>query len=87
VIDGIGRYGVALSVTDDLEVHAAAVERLGYSAIWVAGGQLSTLEPLLRILRATTGVAAELGLPANAVYLARARVLAHLRAELAGLLD
>lgn len=57
MIDGLGRYGVALSVTDDLEEHARAVERWGYSAVWVAGGQLSTLEPLLRILRATTRIA------------------------------
>jgi probable F420-dependent oxidoreductase len=57
MIDGLGRYGVALSVDDDLEVHAKSVEELGYSAIWVAGGQLATLEPLLRILRATSRVA------------------------------
>ena len=57
MIDGLGPYGVALSVTDDLEAHAEAVEGLGYSAIWVAGGQLATLDPLLRILRATTRVA------------------------------
>jgi probable F420-dependent oxidoreductase len=57
MIDRLGRYGVSLTVTDDLEAHAAAVERLGYSAIWVAGGQLATLDPLLRILRATTRVA------------------------------
>lgn len=37
--------------------------------------------------RPAAAVAAELGLTANAVYLARARVLARLRAELAGLLD
>jgi probable F420-dependent oxidoreductase len=57
MIDGLGRFGVALSVTDDLEAHAAAAEQLGYSAIWVAGGQLATLDPLLRILRATTRIA------------------------------
>lgn len=57
MIDALGRYGVSLSVGDDLEAHADAVERLGYTAIWVAGGQLQTLEPLLRILRATTRVA------------------------------
>ena len=57
MIDRLGRYGVSLTVTDDLEAHAATVERLGYSAIWVAGGQLATLDPLLRILRATTRVA------------------------------
>jgi probable F420-dependent oxidoreductase len=57
MIDGLGRYGVALSVTDELEEHARAVERWGYSAVWVAGGQLTTLDPLLRILRATSRVA------------------------------
>lgn len=57
MIDSLGRYGVSLTVTDDLEARAAAVERLGYSAIWVAGGQLASLDPLLRILRATTRVA------------------------------
>jgi probable F420-dependent oxidoreductase len=57
MIDGLGRYGAALSVTDDLEEHARAVERWGYSAIWVAGGQLASLDPLLRILRATSRVA------------------------------
>jgi probable F420-dependent oxidoreductase len=57
MIDGLGRYGVALTVSDDLEEHARTVERWGYSAIWVAGGQLGTLDPLLRILRATTRVA------------------------------
>jgi probable F420-dependent oxidoreductase len=57
MIDGLGRYGVSLTVTDDLEEHARAVEGWGYSAIWVAGGQLATLDPLLRILRATTRVA------------------------------
>jgi probable F420-dependent oxidoreductase len=57
MIDGLGRYGVALTVTDDLEEHARAVEGWGYSAIWVAGGQLASLDPLLRILRTTTRVA------------------------------
>jgi probable F420-dependent oxidoreductase len=57
VIDGLGRHGVSLAVTDDLEEHARTVERWGYSAIWVAGGQLATLDPLLRILRATSRVA------------------------------
>jgi probable F420-dependent oxidoreductase len=57
MIDGLGRHGAALNVTDELEEHARAVERWGYSAIWVAGGQLGTLDPLLRILRATSRVA------------------------------
>ncbi|GAA3098116.1 LLM class F420-dependent oxidoreductase [Pseudonocardia yunnanensis] len=57
MIEGLDRYGVSLSVTDDLGAKAVAAERLGYSAIWVAGGQLATLDPLLEILRATTRVA------------------------------
>jgi len=57
MINGLGRYGISFSVTDDLEAHAGAAERLGYSAIWVSGGQLAMLDPLLRILRATTRVA------------------------------
>jgi probable F420-dependent oxidoreductase len=57
VIEGLGHYGVALSVADDLENRAVIAEKLGYSAIWVAGGELTTLDPLLRILRATSRVA------------------------------
>jgi probable F420-dependent oxidoreductase len=57
MIDGLGRYGVTLEVTEDLEEHARAAERWGYSAIWVAGGQLASLDPLLRIMRATTRIA------------------------------
>lgn len=57
MIEKLGRYGLALNVTDDLEAKAAAAEDLGYSAIWLAGGQLATLEPLLRVLRATERVA------------------------------
>ncbi|MHA6630746.1 TIGR03620 family F420-dependent LLM class oxidoreductase [Pseudonocardia sichuanensis] len=57
MIEGLGRYGLALTVTDSLEAQAAAAEELGYSAVWVAGGQLESLDPLLRILRATTRIA------------------------------
>jgi probable F420-dependent oxidoreductase len=57
MIESLGRHGVALSVTDDLEAQAVAAEGLGYTAIWLAGGELSTLDPLLRVLRATTRVA------------------------------
>ncbi|MEJ3653360.1 TIGR03620 family F420-dependent LLM class oxidoreductase [Actinomycetes bacterium KLBMP 9759] len=57
MIDALGRYGVALTVDDELEARAVAVEQQGYSAIWVAGGQLESLDPLLRILRATSRIA------------------------------
>jgi probable F420-dependent oxidoreductase len=68
VFEGLGRYGVALSVTDDLENQAVTAEKLGYSAIWVAGGDLSTLDPLLRILRATSRVAVAPGIIPLDVY-------------------
>jgi probable F420-dependent oxidoreductase len=57
MIEGLGRHGVALDVTDELDAQAAAAEELGYSALWVAGGQLRSLDPLLRLLRATSRVA------------------------------
>ncbi len=68
MIAKLGRYGVSLPVTDGLVAQAVAVERLGYSAIWVPGGQLETLEPLLRILRATTRVAVVPGIIPLDVY-------------------
>lgn len=55
--DRLRGYGAALSVTDELAEHAHAAERWGYSAVWLPGGQLASLEPLLEILRATTRVA------------------------------
>ena len=79
MIEGLGRYGVSLSVTDDLEAKAVAAEELGYSAIWVAGGQLATLDPLLRILRATTRVAVVPGIIPLDLY--NPRGIAELYAE------
>ena len=68
MIDGLGRYGVSLSVADDLSAKARAAEESGFSAIWVAGGQLATLDPLLQILRATTRVAVVPGIIPLDVY-------------------
>ncbi|GAA4723052.1 putative F420-dependent oxidoreductase, MSMEG_4141 family [Promicromonospora umidemergens] len=51
----LGPMGMVLDVADDrahLE-RAAEAERLGFSALWVPGGQLETLEPLVELLRAT----------------------------------
>jgi probable F420-dependent oxidoreductase len=83
MIEGLGRYGVALTVGDDLEEHARAVERWGFSAIWVAGGQLATLDPLLRILRVTTRVAVVPGIIPLDVHGPAA--IAELYAEAAGI--
>lgn len=83
MIERLGRYGVALSVTEDLEAKAIAAEDLGYTAIWVAGGQLASLDPLLRILRATTRIAVVPGILALDVHGPRA--IAELYAEAEGI--
>ncbi|TDC68020.1 TIGR03620 family F420-dependent LLM class oxidoreductase [Actinomadura sp. GC306] len=51
----LGPVGVTLDVRDGgghLD-DAVLLEKLGYSAIWIAGGQLSTLDPLRDVVRAT----------------------------------
>lgn len=54
----LGPIGVALEVSEDDSYLDAAIEieKLGYSAIWMAGGQLSTLDPLAKIVRATMAI-------------------------------
>ncbi|MFD0853905.1 hypothetical protein ACFQ07_16830, partial [Actinomadura adrarensis] len=57
-IGPLGPIGVTLNVRDDgghLD-DAALLEDLGYSAIWIAGGQLATLDPLRDIVRATESI-------------------------------
>lgn len=51
-------FGVAVDVADGgghLDV-AAEVEKLGYGAVWVAGGQLADLQPITDLVRATETV-------------------------------
>lgn len=54
----LGKVGVSLNVSaDDSYLHdAVELEKLGYSTIWVPGGQLKTLRPLAEILEATSTV-------------------------------
>lgn len=54
----LGTVGVSLNVTaDDTYLRdAAEMERLGYSAIWIPGGQLGTLDPITKIVGATTAI-------------------------------
>ena len=40
---GLGPFGVALTVSDTYLDEAAELERLGYSAIWLPGGQIDSL--------------------------------------------
>ena len=53
---GLGKVGLALSVTDDYLDEAATAEQLGYSALWLPGGQLDQLSRLTDLLGATTAV-------------------------------
>lgn len=57
-LDKIGPIGVTLDVRADgghLD-DAALLEDLGYSTLWIAGGQLATLDPLRDVVRATRTV-------------------------------
>lgn len=53
-----GRIGVTVEVRgrDSYLEDAVELEKLGYSTIWLPGGQLATLDPLPRIIRATQAV-------------------------------
>lgn len=54
--DGLGGIGIGLGLAEDGSHLAEAVEleRLGYSTVWLAGGQLQTLDPVAEIIRATS---------------------------------
>lgn len=54
----LGPIGMSLNVSAD-GAHlreAAELEDLGYSTIWLAGGQLDSLDPLIDIVRATSSI-------------------------------
>jgi probable F420-dependent oxidoreductase len=53
---GLGPVGVALNVSDTYLAEAAEAERLGYSAVWLPGGQIDNLGRLADLVRATTAV-------------------------------
>jgi probable F420-dependent oxidoreductase len=53
----LGQAGVALNVSDSYLDEAVEVEQLGYSAVWLPGGQLDTLGRLADVVSATTTVA------------------------------
>jgi probable F420-dependent oxidoreductase len=54
----VGRIGIALNVTaDETYLHEAAeAERLGYSTIWLPGGQIDNLDRIAKIVRATMAI-------------------------------
>lgn len=51
----LGAVGISLDLSEDGSHLARAVEleRLGYSTLWLSGGQLQSLEPIAEIIRAT----------------------------------
>lgn len=50
----LGRAGVALTVSDTWLEEAAELERLGYSTLWLPGGQIDNLGRLADLVAATT---------------------------------
>jgi len=52
----LGPVGMALTVSDTYLQQAAELERLGYSALWLPGGQIDDLNRLTEIIGATTAV-------------------------------
>lgn len=54
---GLGPFGMALNVSDTYLDQAAELERLGYSAVWLPGGQIDNLGRLADLVGATTAVA------------------------------
>ena len=50
---GLGPVGVALNVSESYLGEAAGLERLGYSSIWLPGGQIDNLGRLAEVIRAT----------------------------------
>jgi len=53
---GLGPVGVALAVSGTYLDQAAELERLGYSALWLPGGQIDDLNRLAELIRATAAV-------------------------------
>ncbi|MQA77169.1 MAG: TIGR03620 family F420-dependent LLM class oxidoreductase [Streptosporangiales bacterium] len=66
----LGPIGVSLdlSADDSYLDDAVEVEKLGYSTIWLSGGQLTTLDPIAKIIRATTTIPVAPGIIPLGVY-------------------
>lgn len=53
----LGPIAVALDVSADTYLEdAVELEKLGYAALWQGGGQLTTLDPLADVIRATSTI-------------------------------
>jgi probable F420-dependent oxidoreductase len=78
----LGRVGIALDVTSDDTYldHAARLERLGYGALWLPGGQIDRLGRLADLLGATATASVASAIISPDVYDAGA--VAQLHADL-----
>jgi probable F420-dependent oxidoreductase len=66
----LGHVGMAVQVSADgrHREEAAALEGLGYSAIWLRGGQIDSLSRIAEVVRATTAVPVVPGIISVDVY-------------------
>jgi probable F420-dependent oxidoreductase len=79
----LGPIGIALNVSaDDTYLkEAAEVEELGYSAVWLPGGQIDSLDRIAKIVGATTSVPVVPGIIPLDVYPAGAVVQLYARLQ------
>ncbi|MFD9660296.1 TIGR03620 family F420-dependent LLM class oxidoreductase [Rhodococcus sp. NPDC059968] len=69
-IEGLGPVGISLDISPD-ETHldeAARLESLGYSAIWLRGGQIDSLDRISAVVRATGSIPVATGIIPVDVY-------------------
>jgi probable F420-dependent oxidoreductase len=66
----LGAIGISLNVSGDDRylAEAAEIEQLGYSAIWLPGGQIDTLDRIAATVNATTHIRVVPGIIALDVY-------------------
>jgi probable F420-dependent oxidoreductase len=66
----VGPVGIALNISaDETYLHEAAeAERLGYSTIWLPGGQIDNLDRIAKIVRATTTISVASAIISADVY-------------------
>lgn len=69
-IEGLGPVGISLNISPDETYldEAARLESLGYSAIWLRGGQIDSLDRISAVVRATDSIPVATGIIPIGVY-------------------
>ena len=69
-IEGLGPIGISLNISPDETYldEAARLESLGYSAIWLRGGQIDSLDRISAVVRATDSIPVATGIIPIGVY-------------------